>query len=464
MDFLTILIAFLIPAVTGTLLVSLLLGEEAGAGEKACLGFGAGAGMLSYWMTLTGFLRIPFSVAGITAPHLVLIAVFAVVMYARFKPSRSRRMVQEEESAIGVFKTVLAAVMVLWVLFKVGFVFHESVTRPIYSWDAWANWSAGAKLFFYSRGLMLDPSGEHFFGTGYRPFLGHPLHSTLLQVYSALWLGRFDEIYVKSWSFFYFVSMLGMVYWALKREAGAFYGVAGAFFLSSLPLLVWHAQDAYSDFPLSWYSLAATVTFWRYTSTGKGRFLVLSGAFCGMGMLVKNEGIFFFTALGLSLLLYSVFERKPLVTSLFYFSLPVLVLAGPWLVFKSANGFGFGHTGGELKWLGDPTIRGGESTGVHWDVIVPALRQMFLTSNFSLLFPFWIIVSALGARSVARSGIKYLDLAILVVIGGFFFVYLTLEHMSVIDVTGIHRNILTYAPMVLFSSALTLSGTLRRGD
>lgn len=463
MDFLTILIAFLIPAVTGTLLVSLVLGSQAGRGEKACLGFGAGAGVLSYEMFLSGLFGVPFSVWGVSAPLLVLIAVCAVVMYARLKPSRMRTPGEEQRRMSG-FETVLATVLTVWILFKVGFVFHESVTRPIYSWDNWANWSAGAKLFFYSRGLLLDPSGEHFFGTGYRPFLGHPLHSTLLQVYSALWLGRFDEIYVKTWSFFYFVSMLGIVYWALKREAGAFYGVAGAFFLSSLPLLTWHAQDAYSDFPLSWYSLAATVTFWRYMNTGSGRFIVLSGAFSGMGMLVKNEGIFFFTALGLALLLYSIFERKPVVTSLFYFTLPVLVLAGPWLVFKSANNFGFGHTGGELKWLGDPTIRGGESTGVHWDVIVPALKQVFLTANFSLLFPFWIAVSALGMRTIARSGIKYLDLAILVVIAGFVFVYLTLENMSVIEGTGIHRNILTYAPMVLFASALTLSGTLGRRD
>jgi hypothetical protein len=462
MDFLTIIIALAIPAVTGTLLVSLILGEDAGAGEKVFLGFGTGLGVLSYEMFLTGLLRVPFSVAGITVPQLVLMAVLAAVMYARLKPSRMRA--PEERGGVGIkgFEVVLAAVMAVWVLLKIGFVFYESVNRPIYSWDTWANWSAGAKFFFYSRGLVLDPSSEHFFGAGYRAFLGHPLHSVLLQVYSALWLGAFDEIYVKSWTPFYFVSMLGIVYVALKREAGVFYGVAGAFSLASFPFLTWHAQDAYSDFPLSWYSLAAFVTFWRYMLTGNGRFLVLSGALSGMGMFVKNEGLFFVMALGAVLVLYSIFERKPLVTNLFYFSLPVLVLAGPWLVFKSANDFGFGHTGSELKWLGDPTIRGGERTGVHWDIIVPALKQVFLTANFSLLFPFWIAVSALGMRTVARSEIKYLNLAILVVIAGFVFVYLTLENMSVIEGTGIHRNILTYAPIILFTSALTLNGVRER--
>lgn len=457
-DLLVIIMAFAIPAATGTLLVSLLLGVEAGAGEKVCLGFGAGLGLLSYGMFLMGLMKVPFTAAGAAAPQVALFIVIAVILYARLKPARNRA--ADEHRGAGRLEVAVAAVMAVWVLLKIGFVLNETLVRPIYSWDAWANWSAGAKLFYYSRGLLLDAGGEHFFGAGYRPFPGHPLHTTLLQVYSALWLGRFDEIYVKSWSFLYFVSMLGVVYWAIKREAGFFYGVAGAFFLASMPLLTWHAQDAYSDFPLSWYSLAAFVTFWRFMKTGSRGFLVLSGAFAAMGMFVKNEGLFFTAALGAVLFLYSAFERKPLVTNLFCFLLPVLVLAGPWLVFKSANDFGFGHTGGELKWLGDPNIRGGERTGVHWDIIVPALRQAFLSVNFSLLFPFWLVVSALGIKAVARTELKYLDLALLIVISGFVFVYLMLEKMSVLEGTGIYRNILTYAPVMLFASFLTLKAAL----
>jgi len=457
MELLTILAAFAVPSAAGILFVGFLLGESASAGEKLCLGFGTGAGMLAYAMFIEGLAGVSFTAAGAAAPLVVLVVILALVRYARVRPSMTRRQRTVTVSGtLGGFEIALVALMALWVLLKVAFVFHESVTRPIYSWDAWANWSAGAKLFFYNRGLMLDPASEYFFGAVYRPFPGHPLHSTLLQVYSALWLGHFDEIYVKSWTFFYFLAMLGLVYWSIKREAGVLYGVAGAFFLASLPLLTWHAQDVYSDFPLSWYSLASAMVFWRYMKTGSKSFLVLCGTLAGMGMFVKNEGLFFAGALGVSLVLYSLFERKPLVANLLCFVLPVLLLAGPWLVFKSANALGFGHTGGELKWLGDPNIRGGARTGVHWDIIAPALKQVFLSANFSLLFPFWIIVSALGLRTVVGSDIKYLDLAILIVIAGFVFVYLTLEKMSVLEGTGIYRNILTYAPMILFSSALTL--------
>ncbi|MBI5586824.1 MAG: glycosyltransferase family 39 protein [Deltaproteobacteria bacterium] len=459
MELLTILFALMIPSLTGDLLVSAVLGEDATVFEKVFFGYGAGLGVLSYEMFILGLLRVPFTALLITAVQIVIIAVLVVL---RFRTKAGGRKAPMERSGISRAALVLAALLSVWVLVKLGFVFHESVTRPIYSWDTWANWSAGAKLFFYGHGLILDKTSENFFGSGYRPFLGHPLHSVLLQVYSALWLGGFHETYVKLWTFFYFVSMLGIMYFAIKREAGLFYGVAGVFFLSSLPLLTYHAQDAYSDFPLGWYSFAAAVSFWRYMRSDNRRFLIISGAFLGMGMFVKNEGLFFLAAIGAALLLYSILERKPLITNLLYLALPALLLAGPWLVFKTVNHFGFGHTGSGLKWLGDPNIQGGAKTGVHWDIIVPAFKEVFLTANFSLLFPFWIVISVIGLRSVARSEIKYLDLVVFIVMTGFVFVYLTLERMSVLEATGIHRNILTYAPIMLFSSALTLNGVMQR--
>ncbi len=46
---------------------------------------------------------------------------------------------------------------------------------------------------------------------------------------------------------------------------------------------------------------------------------------------------------------------------------------------------------------------------------------------------------------------------ILLVFAMFFFIYLTLEVTAVTQKTGIHRNVLTYLPIMFFTTALTLS-------
>lgn len=448
-----------LPASSGLLAVHLILKGEAGFFEKVFLGFGMGCGMLSVEMFLLGLLRMPFGpVAAISLQTLTITVLFVLCLRFRgFKNIFVRSFEKETSFAGGGWKILLMAVLGLWVFAKTGFVLYESMTRPLFAIDAWTNWSAGGKLFYYNHGLVLD-SPENFIGRGYRQFLGHPLLNPLMQVWSAIMLGGWDDVYVKTFEAFFFISLLGVFFFAIRREAGVFYATIGTFFLSGLPILTYHAIDAYSDLILSYFAFAGVYSLWRYLREGKKAFLILAGVFLGLGAFTKNEGLFFFIATGLALVLSVVSDKKAGIRGFIYLSLPFLILAGPWYLFKIANNIGFGHgdPAGGMRWLSDPKYASATAKGIHWEVLPAMFKEVFLESNLGLLFPFWIFATLVGLRVVIKTEVKYLYVIIATVMSMFFLLYLLLEVTAVTEATGIYRNIMTYAPIILFASLVVL--------
>lgn len=465
--------AIMFPAVAGFFIASWFLrgDTEACFFDRVFFGFGVGTGLLTLIIFIIGLLGIGFSLPAICTP-LVVISVVFIIINLKKEGMRPADYISGGGGTLFTahrgLKLALALMILIWILCKFYFVISESMLRPVFSWDTWFNWSAGAKFFFYEKGLLLDPGSEFYFGSGYRQFLGHPLHTPLLQVWFALCVGSFDEALVTMWSPLYFIALIGVFHLALKKETTALYGLICVFFLASAPLITYHAIDAYSDLPLAFYFLASTASFWRYLKLGDRRYLMLSGLFLGISVFTKNEGLFFFIATGAALSLYLLKEgKKPLAGDIFSFLVPFLIFAAPWLIFKTVSGIGFGHSGAGsgLEWLSDPKYAEGTGRGLHFEVFWIAIKEVLVRrSNFNLIFPFWIILSIWGFRRVLDSGLKYLYIIIFLVIGAFAFTYLTLEATAVTESTGIHRNLLTYTPVIFLSAALLLAELIRGRD
>jgi hypothetical protein len=294
-----------------------------------------------------------------------------------------------------------------------------------------------------------------------------------------LWQGSWHEAYVKSWSAFYFISLLGIFYIGLRRDPGRepgrdpgpLYALACVFFLSGVPMLTYHAFEGYSDLTLGYYGLAASVCLFRYVGllsrsegsvNGAKGYLPLSGIFLAFACLTKNEGLFFFLAVTAALALFIFIDKKEAgdrrraVAVLASFLVPFAVVAGPWFLFKFLSGAGFGHSGASstLVWFSDPKFAPDAARGLHTEIFVPAVKQLFLSANFGLVTAFWLFVSVAGAKSIWKSDIKYLYAVLLAVMAMFTFVYLVFEVTAVTEVTGINRNALTYVPIMFFASAL----------
>ncbi len=467
-----LLFAITFPAFTGFFIASWFLrgDTEACFFDRIFFGFAVGTGLLTLIIFLLGLMGVGFSLAAICIPLAVISVVFIIINLKK-EGMRPAEFISGGSgtlfSAHSGLKLALALIILVWILFKFYFVISESMLRPVFSWDTWFNWSAGAKFFFYEKGFLLDPASEFYFASVYRQFLGHPLHTPLLQVWFALCVGGFDEALVTMWSPLYFIALVGVFHLALKKETSPLYGLVCAFFLASAPLITYHAIDAYSDLPLAFYFLASAVSFRRYLKLGDRRYLMLSGLLIGISVFTKNEGLFFFIATGTALFIYLLKEKRPFLGDIFAFLVPFLIFAAPWLIFKTVSGIGFGHSGAGsgLEWLSDPKYAEGAGRGLHFEVIWIAIKEVLISrSSFNLIFPFWIILSIWGRKRILEGGLKYLYIIIFLMIGAFAFTYLTLEATAVTQATGIHRNLLTYTPVIFLSAALLLAELIRGGD
>ncbi len=463
MDILLLIISLALPLAGGLFLVRWLLGDAGSRGwaEAFFLGMAAGPGLLSYWMFFIGLPGIPFNRLTVGLPLVFLTLLFALLQWRAVRASKARAgRYWPGLKGPGLY---LFIAMGLWVALKTAFVYYECLTRPIFTVDSYLNWAVSAKFFYYNAGLVLDPSNEHFFGRGYRFFMGHPLHLPLFQTWIAIALGRFHEVYVKAPAALYFTGVLGVLYCTVRREAGPLLAMATVFFMATVPIFTAHGQDAYADLPLAFFALCFVVMLWRFISEENLHALILAGILGAMAGFVKNEGLFFPLSGGMALLVFLLSRKKKVpgaqvLLPLTAFVLPLVLLLGPWLLFKMHYGIGFGHSGAtsRLDWLSDPFYTKA-ARGIHWEIIGKGLYVIFFTANYNLIFPLFLFLGVLGRKTILRTELKYIYMVILLVISMFTFVYLTLEVAAVTEQTGIHRNTLTYLPIVFLATSLTIA-------
>ena len=474
MLWLKLLIAFGLPSLCGYSLVGLVEGDKGSMHpvERLCLGYAAGLGLLTMGMFLLGFAGVKYTAITVSVPLVILTPLFFAAR--RFWDRRNLLSEPEEhktetggpnglDSYLGhpVVK-ILSALVVAWICWKAAFVLYEGFVRPIASQDSWWNWSSGAKFFFYERGLLLDPASEFFFGKGYRPFLGYPLLNSLAQTWVSLMIGTFHESLAKAWVPFCYLSILGVFFFSVKREAGTVIALASLFFFSSAPLILYHSIGAYSDLPLALFVFFGGVLLFRYMETKKCGYAALAGLFFSMGVFTKNEGVVFLFASAVSILIFSLATKKGGLRGLLSFAIPASVYIAPWLIFKVYYGIGYGHGYGIGVGSVDEASGILWSTEMHYEIIVPFFKELFFTVNHGLIFPFLALLTVIGLRTVLSTNIKYLYLIIVLMICTLLLVFIgTHDYVYVLNRTSVNRAAITFLPLTFFVTTLLASRLLR---
>jgi hypothetical protein len=422
--------ALAVPAATGFLFVTWCTRSDLKQSffERLFLGFGIGTGMITFEMFLLGLLRIPLSMVVISIMQIATAILLGYLLYRSGTPWRQIfRQAAEGPGASLVkapyLKRFIALVLIAWLLAKVLFVLYEGFSLPEHTSDSWEHWSSGAKFIFYEKGLALDPRNEHFFGAGYLKVQRYPLNVPLMQVWVSLCIGEAHEVYMKVWNSLFFISMIGLLFFALRRETTLMIALLAAFFLSTVPLLTYHALTAYADLPLSFYALGAMVCFWKTIDALKsgragyaGGLLVLTGACAALCVWTKVEGLFFAAAFSASLALYYL-VKKISFTQVMAFLTPLVLITVPWYVFLRSISVPVSYGEGEL--LGATITK-----GIHFQVLPVIAEQILFSANFNLIFLFLFLLIIVGYRRILQSGLGYLYAALLSVMVMFLVLYL----------------------------------------
>ncbi len=458
-----------VPALVGFLFVTLCSRSDPGQGffERLFLGIGIGIGILTFEMFILGLLRIPMTVTLISLIQLATIMVSGYFLQRSgmsvrqiFGPAAGRR--DSRQTGNSLLKQLLVLLLAAWILAKLLFVLYEGFYIPEHTSDSWEHWSLAAKFIFYEKGLQLDPAVEHFFGRDYMKIQRYPLNVPLMQAWVSFCIGKASEVYMKIWNAVFFVGTVGLLYFSIRKRASLTASLLAAFFLSSVPLLTYHALTAYADLPLGFYAMGAMVCFWEYIESRKGeragtaQLLVLVGACTALCIWTKMEGLFFAAAVSAVMVVYFWAKRVPFRRLAAYVS-PIAFVALPWYIFLFSIGVRVSY--GEEKMVEETVTR-----GIHLQVLPVVLEQAFFSPNFNLVFPFLFFLLIFGFKRIVRSDLWYLHAALLLVMAMFLAVYLGTENYRwVMNLTALDRNILTFVPMAYCVAALTSVELLRSG-
>jgi hypothetical protein len=462
--------AFAVPAVSGFLFVTwcALSDLDQSFFERLFLGFGIGIGIITFEMFLLGLLRIPLNIAVISIVQIATAILLGYLLHRTGTPWR--RIFSKETDGPGRSPAtvtrphrVVVIILTAWILAKVLFVLYEGFFLPENTSDSWEHWSSGAKFFFYEKGLALDPANEHFFGAGYLKVQRYPLNVPLMQVWVSLCIGEANEVYMKSWNALFYSGMVGLMFFAVRRKTTLMTALLAAFFLSTVPLLTYHALIAYADLPLSVYALGAMVSFWNIIDALKSRRpgyakgqLVLMGTCAALCVWTKMEGLFFAAAFSASLALYHL-VKKISFKQVMAFLAPLVLVSVPWYVFLISIRVPVSY--GEVKALG-ATI----TQGIHFQVLPVIAEQILFSANFNLIFLFLFLLIIVGYRKILQSDLAYLYAALLSIMAIFLVLYLGTDmYRWVMNLTAVNRNILTIIPMMYYVAALT-AGRLLDGE
>ena len=181
-------------------------------------------------------------------------------------------------------------VVLLWALVcvHVALALVEALLRPLFPWDAAAQWATKARVWFHYRRIVPFVDDMTWIGLAGDVFTdAHPTYPgtvPLFQVWAALAWGSFDDATMNvGWPLFLAAAALG-IYGGLRRLAfSSLPAVAVAYLVASLPFVDVHAALAgYADlavavvYAFAWLAFAA----WTRERTLHNAALTLLCMFC----------------------------------------------------------------------------------------------------------------------------------------------------------------------------------------
>jgi hypothetical protein len=374
----------------------------------------------------------------IAVPLLVLAAAACGLARPRSLPSlreRGRTSLRRVTALAGPQRLVFVACLALIVIRLCGLGL-ELVWRPLLPWDAWAHWATKARVWYEYRQLaaFIDPAKWLASGSAMQFVDAHsdyPATVPLLQAWTALCLGRWDESLINT-PWLAILAALGVAFYGQLRRIGT--GLVPAmlfsYLLLSIPFIDLHVAVAgYADlFIAAAYGMAA-MALWQWIRT-RDRADAILALLCALACVaIKKEGVVWALTL-LPPVLVAINRRIGLAA--------VGLLGAAMLLYLF-----FGP--GEVRVLGY-ALRTQFS-----NVSLPVFEHFFEMDNWHLLWYLALVVIVLRRRVLFIAAMAPMTVTML---GAFAFVFVVFFYSSaafgVADETLVNRLPLHLAPALAF--------------
>ena len=292
MSIATLVLSQLIALLLGAALVGLLLPHGRGA-VAAIAGYGYVLGSIAITLILRVLssigIRWSFWLPAVCALLLAALAAMAI---------RRWRALPSPDVAVSEASLARAANWILWALVigHVALALNEALLRPLFPWDAAAQWATKARVWFEYRRMVPFVDDMHWIDATGNVFTdAHPTYPgtvPLLQVWAALGWGSFDDARANvAWPLFLAALAVG-AYGQLRRLG--FVPIAATiavYAMTSLPFVDVHAALAgYADLPVAVVYAFAFLAFAGWLRSRTWRNAVLTVACAAILPTLKTPG------------------------------------------------------------------------------------------------------------------------------------------------------------------------------
>lgn len=407
------------------------------------LGYGYIIGLIAVTllMRIMSFFEIRFGFFAISMPVLALIAIGWWL--GRKAPSCRLRFPDLSPGPRLIFRLLM-----LLIVFRLLTLGLELTWRPLYPWDAWAQWATKARVWFeFGRIVPFVAPQEWLSATRlvYTDSAAHyPATVPLIQVWMSYALGRWDDALMNlPWAVFSVA--LGLAFYGQARAFSIhpLFALVFTYLLLSLPLLNVHvALAGYADLLMAVVYGLAVMAFAQWIVTRSVAQGVLAVSLALSCPLIKNPG---------------------LVWMLTFVPALIVVFLPRWgLWVAAALAVSAGVTLFVLAQT-DPVILGYELHAAYSPVWQPLLQNYFILDNWHLLAYVFIAVVIVSLRLLFPANLQAMTVLLLT---GFAFLgvvfFFTMAEAWVSDFTTVNRATLHIVPALVFYLLLLSHAYLKR--
>lgn len=252
-----------------------LLPQPGGIAWVVGTGALVGSFVSTLWMRVLALAGIPFGIASIGLPMILLALLFAWLGWRRERGAGGAALAAGMRSLVALdlrgAARILWWVVLGWLALRFALLLVEVLVRPLYPWDAWTQWATKARVWFELKTMAPFVKPDVWFAVPGAGFIDagphYPATVPLLMAWANVLLGRWDDALMNLPFWVLAVGFCVAVFGFLRREGfGAPAALVGAWIVSALPLANAHvALAGYADLPLAFYFALAALAGYRWS-------------------------------------------------------------------------------------------------------------------------------------------------------------------------------------------------------
>lgn len=450
-----IVFALLLPFLLGLFILAAVLKHKLvhfAFWERLALAFLFGSWLLSFIMFVLSFLKLPLDIYFIGLAGMLLLLCSAPFAIKHLKYYSLPKLLIK----VDLFGCALLSLIV----FKLLLTMFAALIKPMIAPDIIWSYAQVAKHIFIFKAPL-------FWGI-------KPPFPFFIESWPVLCIGQWNDSFLPLFYPLMLLSLLVIFYSSLRRDFKHLPSLFFSFLLISLPFLFYHAQTAYSDFPLAVFYPIATVYLFLFLKDYLVKrerslvFLLTSLIFLGICIWIKKSGIYYAAINLLVLLVFLISKRvqikrsdlRQIIISLCVF----LSISLPWLTFQRMSTISYFH--GQIAGSAQSAVTNPSANAIITSLTISGamLRNMFLEGNWQLLWALFVALLIVYPRKAWQQPFMGLTSIIILNLAALFVVFGLSDWLKYIyDDSIINRLMLHFTPIVLFFCAeMTLSDKISR--